>query len=266
MRPFLKWAGGKHRLVERIKLLLPPGKRLVEPFAGSCALSLNVASEAYWINDINPDLILLYRMLQQDGTELIRISRALFVAEYNHAERYYELREQFNAETNSLQRAALFLYLNRHGFNGLCRYNSSGDFNVPFGRYQHPYFPLEELRYFRDRFQNAVFSSLDFETVMRQAESGDVIYCDPPYIPLTDTANFTQFSAEGFDKADQLRLAEVARGLAKRGIPTIISNHYSEIIIKAYQGAEIETFPVPRLISCDGKNRNPVMEILAVFA
>jgi DNA adenine methylase len=266
MRPFLKWAGGKHRLVERIKQQLAPGKRLVEPFAGSCALSLNVAYEAYWLNDINPDLILLYRMLQQEGTELIQLCRALFAADYNQAERYYELREQFNIATDGLQKAALFLYLNRHGFNGLCRYNSSGDFNVPFGRYKNPYFPLAELRYFIDHFKTAVFSSLDFETVMRQTQPGDVIYCDPPYIPLTDTANFTQFSAAGFDKTDQLRLAEVARDLAKQGISTIISNHYSEIILKAYQGAEIESFPVQRLISCDGKNRNPVMEILAVFA
>jgi DNA adenine methylase len=266
MRPFLKWAGGKYRLVTRIKQQLSPGKRLVEPFAGSCALALNVAYATYWVNDINPDLILLYRMLQQEGTELIQLCRTLFTAKYNQAERYYELREQFNTATDGLLKAALFLYLNRHGFNGLCRYNSSGDFNVPFGRYQHPYFPLAEMRYFSDHFQNAVFTSLDFETVMRQAEPGDVIYCDPPYIPLTKTANFTQFSAGGFDKADQLRLAEVARDLAKRGIPTIISNHYSEIILQAYQGAGIETFPVQRSISCDGKNRNQVMEILAVFA
>jgi DNA adenine methylase len=266
MRPFLKWAGGKYRLLERIRQQLPSGKRLIEPFAGSCALALNVAYESYWLNDINPDLILLYRMLQGQGTELVQLARALFTAEYNQAERYYELREQFNTTTDSLQKAALFLYLNRHGFNGLCRYNSSGNFNVPFGSYRHPHFPLEELRYFRDHFHNAVFSSLDFETVMRRAEPGDAVYCDPPYIPLTDTSSFTQFSAGGFSKADQLRLAGVARDLAGRGITTLISNHYSEIILKAYRGAAIETFPVQRLISCDGKNRNPVMEILAVFA
>jgi DNA adenine methylase len=266
MRPFLKWAGGKYRLLERIKSHLPPGKRLIEPFAGSCALALNVAYESYWLNDINPDLILLYRMLQEQGTELIQLARFLFTAEHNQAEYYYGLRDRFNTTTDSLEKAALFLFLNRHGFNGLCRYNSSGNFNVPFGSYRHPYFPLEELRYFRDHLQTAAFSSLDFETVMQQAEPGDVLYCDPPYLPLTDTSNFTQFSAEGFNKADQLRLAEAARDLAGRGITTIVSNHYSEMMIKAYQGATIETFPVQRLISCDGKNRNPVMEILAVFA
>ncbi|HYH02668.1 MAG TPA: Dam family site-specific DNA-(adenine-N6)-methyltransferase [Bacillota bacterium] len=265
MRPFLKWAGGKYRLVEKIRQKLPEGNRLLEPFAGSCALALNVDCGCYWLNDINPDLILVYRMLQQEGEEVIRRSQALFTPRNNLAEAFYGLRQQFNEETDALEKAALFIYLNRHGFNGLCRYNASGEFNVPFGKYRKPYFPLDELNFFRERFQNAVFTSLDFETMMREAGPGDVIYCDPPYIPLTGTSNFTQFSAGGFGKADQLRLAEIARELAERGVKTVISNHYSEIIMKAYHDAQIEIFPVQRFISCNGENRNPVDEVLAVF-
>ena len=136
MRPFLKWAGGKYRLIERIKEKLPPGKRLLEPFAGSCALSLNTDYDSYWLNDINADLINLYKTLQKDGPSFIAFCRAFFKDTNNTPEKFYELRQQFNTEKDIYSKAALFLYLNRHGYNGLCRYNSSGEFNVPFGQYK----------------------------------------------------------------------------------------------------------------------------------
>jgi DNA adenine methylase len=265
MRPFLKWAGGKYRLVERIQKELSPGKRLLEPFAGSCALALNTDFRQYRLNDINPDLISLYQILQQEGLSFIDFCEALFCPANNDRDRYYELREEFNHSREPRRRAALFLYLNRHGYNGLCRYNAKGGFNVPFGRYKRPYFPRPEMLFFQEKFQKTEFTTLDFEAVMRAAEYGDVIYCDPPYVPLNQTANFTTYSAGGFGPAEQQRLAKAAEETAARGIPVIISNHYTLFTAKIYHFARLERFPVRRLISCDSSNRAEVEEVLAIF-
>lgn len=265
MRPFLKWAGGKYRLVERIQAKLPPGERLLEPFAGGCALSINSNFKRYWLNDINTDLQQVYRTIQTEGPPFIAFCKNYFTEKNNTPDKYYTFRKQFNREKDPRIKSALFIYLNRHGYNGLCRYNGSGEYNVPFGRYKKPYFPEKELLYFYQKFKEATFSSLDFEEMMMMAESGDVIYCDPPYIPLNTTSNFTEYSSGGFSEKDQLRLAAVAARLAKKGITTVISNHFSDFIMDAYRGAKIETFSVARCISCDGNNRNPVNEVLAVF-
>ncbi len=265
MRPFLKWAGGKYRLVERIKAQLPAGRRLLEPFAGSCALALNTEYQDYWLNDINQDLINLYQTLQTEGREFIAFCRSYFTPDNNTPDRYYELRQAFNAERDRTVRSALFVYLNRFGYNGLCRYNAGGEFNVPFGRYQQPYFPAAELEHFYTKFRRATFSCIDFEAMMGQAGPRDVIYCDPPYVPLTRTSNFTAYSSGGFGAADQIRLAEVAARMARQGVVTLISNHYNDFIAQTYRAARIETFPVRRFISCDGANRNSVLEVLAVF-
>lgn len=265
MRPFLKWAGGKYRLVERIKAHLPSGKRLLEPFAGSCALSLNTDYEAYWLNDINTDLINLYQTLQREGAAFIEFCSRFFTPETNTPQKYYEFREQFNQETDIYYKSALFVYLNRHGYNGLARYNAAGEFNVPFGRYLKPYFPKKEMRFFLAKFKDAQFTNLDFEVVIDQARPGDLVYCDPPYEPLTETSNFTSYSAGGFDQTQQKRLAQAALRTAARGIPVLISNHRTDFIMDIYQKARIEIFPVRRSISCDGANRNQVDEILALF-
>lgn len=266
MRPFLKWAGGKYRLVERIKAKLPQGVRLLEPFAGSCALSLNTDYTEFWLNDINRDLINLYQVLQKEGPAFIEFAKGFFTPENNSAKRYYELRKLFNQETDIHIKSALFIYLNRHGYNGLSRYNAGGEFNVPFGKYAKPYFPEQELIHFYTKFKKAKFTCIDFEAMMSEARPGDLVYCDPPYEPLTETSNFTSYSAGGFGREEQERLAKVAAKTAAKGIPVLISNHRTDFIMGIYQTAkEIEVFPVRRLISCDGDNRNSVAEILALF-
>ncbi|HOP75427.1 MAG TPA: Dam family site-specific DNA-(adenine-N6)-methyltransferase [Bacillota bacterium] len=265
MRPFLKWAGGKYRLTKRINEKLPPGNRLLEPFAGSCAVSLNADYPDYWLNDINPDLINLYQTLQQHGWPFIEVCRQYFIPANNTPEKYYELRDRFNRETDPVIKAALFLYLNRHGYNGLSRYNQKGHFNVPFGRFKKPYFPETELHYFYKKFRHAQFTAVDFEEIILSAQPGDVIYCDPPYAPINQTSNFTSYSAGGFNQAEQLRLANVAAIAASKGVTVVISNHYSNFVMEIYSQANIETFPVRRLISCNGERRRQVDEVLAVF-
>jgi DNA adenine methylase len=264
MKPFLKWAGNKYRIVDKIKAMLPPGNRLIEPFAGSAAVFLNTEYKENIVNDVNTDLINLYLVLKEYGPSFIDACKELFVPENNTAEAYYALRDEFNSTTDKVRKASLFLYLNRHGYNGLVRYSKAG-FNVPFGRYKKPYFPFDEMMFFYHKAQTAEFLAEDFETVMRRAVPGDVIYCDPPYVPYSETANFTNYSADGFGPEDQLRLARVAEELAERGIPVLISNHHNEFTLKAYAAAEIQSFDVQRFISCDGANRNKATELLALF-
>lgn len=266
IRPFLKWAGNKYRLVERIVALLPEGKRLVEPFVGSGALFLNTDYKRYLLCDANADLIVLYQLLKEQGDSFIEACRPLFNEANNSAERYYALRDEFNACSDPVRRSVLFVYLNRHGYNGLCRYNAKGGFNVPFGRYKRPYFPADEMRAFHHKARHAVFRHQDFATTLAKAKVGDVIYCDPPYVPLSDSANFTAYSAGGFSMEQQHTLVALARSAAQRAVPVLISNHDTRFIAKIYRGAAVSRFQVQRSISCNGKRRQSAGEVLALFS
>jgi len=265
MRPFLKWAGNKYRIVDRIRELLPPGNRLIEPFAGSAAVFLNTDYAENVVNDLNSDLIHLFITLKTQGQMFVDQCETLFTADNNTAEAYYRLRNEFNETADGFRKASLFLYLNRHGYNGLCRYNRDGGYNVPFGRYKVPYFPFAEMMAFYHQAQTAEFTAKDFETVMRAALPGDVIYCDPPYVPLSDTAKFTSYGPGTFGVQEQLRLAKVAEELSQAGIPVIISNQYNEFTRYAYSKAKLSVFEVQRFISCDGQNRKKAAEVLALY-
>lgn len=176
MKPFLKWAGGKYRLVDLIKNNLPQGNRLIEPFVGSGALFLNTEYSANLLADSNPDLINLFKLLQKEGRGFMSYCQGLFLSENNTELAFYHLREEFNTTSDMRRKAAFFVYLNRHCFNGQCRYNSKGGFNVPFGRYTKPKLPEKEMYYSYEKSQNAVFEVADFITTMEKAKTGDVVY------------------------------------------------------------------------------------------
>lgn len=265
-RPFLKWPGGKFRLLSQILAHLPKKRCLVEPFVGAGSIFLNTGFSHCVINDINPDLMNLYQYLQSTGLASLKHLESFFQSENNQAARYYQLRARFNSTDDPKEKAALFLYLNRHGYNGLCRYNSKGLYNVPFGYYVRPYFPLNELVHFLNLTQDArlVLKCTHFSEVIRQAPRGAVIYCDPPYVPLSKTANFTGYY-HPFGLDDQKQLAESACLAVKRGCTVLISNHDLPITRALYQSAKIISFSAQRNISCDSKNRVRVSELLAVY-
>ena len=265
-KPFLKWAGNKYRLMGKIQTLLPDGKRLVEPFAGSAAVFLNTNYDKYLLADNNADLINLYNVLKENGEDFIKYCRPYFTEKNNTEVAYYEFRRQFNATRSVKKKSALFLYLNRHGYNGLCRYNLKGGYNVPFGRYKKPYFPAEEMLAFANKAQTARFIHQDFVSVMQQAKTGDVIYCDPPYAPVSASANFTQYSAGGFNLEQQQQLANIACKKSTQGIPVLVSNHNTSFTREAYRKAHsIIKFKVQRYISCNGNKRCSAGELLALF-
>ncbi|WP_340678332.1 Dam family site-specific DNA-(adenine-N6)-methyltransferase [Paraglaciecola sp.] len=265
-RAFLKWAGGKYGLIDAITAQLPEGKKLIEPFVGAGSVFLNTDYSQYLLNDINPDLINLYKILQLQSKQYIADSASLFVPENNNADCYYDLRQKFNLSTDIYERAVIFLYLNRFGYNGLCRYNQKGIFNVPFGRYLAPYFPHKELEYFAEKAQHVTFTCLPFEKVFTRARAGSVIYCDPPYAPISKTAFFNSYASNGFSLEKQSILANLANKTGfERNIPVLISNHDTELTRKLYQGAVLTELQVSRFISQKSDARKKVGELLALY-
>lgn len=265
-QPFLKWAGSKRQSVERIlpELNRP---RYIEPFCGSAVVALNVPHKSIMIGDSNPDLGHLYRNLARHGEEFIKDCRSLFVPENNTVGFYDAARYAFNT-SGIVHRSALFVYLNRHGYNGLCRYNRSGWFNVPFGCYTKPYFPEKEMREFCAwaNQPGVRICDGDFEPMMRLADHNCVVYCDPPFWPISSTASFVGYDGQPFGSEEQERLADCARNVRKRGGKVVISNHFLPETERLYADASrIVVFEARRAISCDGENRKPVQEMMAVY-
>ncbi|AQW58390.1 DNA adenine methylase [Vibrio owensii] len=265
-RAFLKWAGGKYGLVEDIQRHLPPARKLVEPFVGAGSVFLNTDYDHYLLADINPDLINLYNLLKERPEDYISEAKRWFVAENNRKEAYLSIRAEFNKTDDVMYRSLAFLYMNRFGFNGLCRYNKKGGFNVPFGSYKKPYFPEAELEFFAEKAKKATFVCEGYPETFRRARKGSVVYCDPPYAPLSNTANFTSYAGNGFTLDDQAALADIAEKAAtERGIPVLISNHDTTLTRRLYHGAELNVVKVKRTISRNGSGRNKVDELLALF-
>ncbi|POT55405.1 adenine-specific DNA-methyltransferase [Citrobacter amalonaticus] len=264
-RAFLKWAGGKYPLLDDIKRHLPQGECLVEPFVGAGSVFLNTDFSRYLLADINSDLIGLYNIVKSRTEEYVQASRELFAPDTNLAEVYYQFRDEFNNCQDPFRRAVLFLYLNRYGYNGLCRYNLRGEFNVPFGRYKKPYFPEAELYHFAEKAQKAEFHCLSYEECMDRAEVNSVVYCDPPYAPLSATANFTAYHTNSFSPKEQARLAEMAEKLVNKRIPVLISNHDTPDTREWYKAAKHFQVKVRRSISSNGGTRKKVNELLALY-
>ena len=266
-RAFLKWAGGKYGLADVINKMLPKGDRLIEPFVGAGSIFLNTNYDHYLLNDINQDLINLYQTLKENPQYFIDEAEKLFSPKNNDSDIYYGLRAEFNKTTDIFYRSLLFLYMNRHGYNGLCRYNKSGGYNVPFGKYKKPYFPKEELWFFAEKAQKATFVCQGYRETMEAAVKTDVIYCDPPYVPLSKTASFTSYAGNGFGLDEQADLANAAEEMSNNnGSAVLISNHDTIWTRKIYENADkLKAIKVARTISQKASNRKKVGELLALY-
>lgn len=241
VKPPLKWAGSKVRVMPELLKHLPAGKRLVEPFAGSCAVMMNTDYDSYLIADANHHLVNAYIMMAHHTDALLAELEALFAegsvgSEAQRGAFYYGMRACLNHDNglSALQKAASFLFLNRHGYNGMCRYNLRGEFNVPYGKYKSPYFPLTEIRAFAVKAKRATFLCTDFTETLELVVPGDVVYCDPPYNPERGKASFTRYHSTDFDAACQQRLAAMLVNLAEKGYPVIASNSDSDLTYSHY--------------------------------
>ena len=271
-KPFLKWAGNKYRVLPHLIPHIGYPKRYCEPFGGSLSVALNTPAEQYILNDVNKDLVSVYQnLIDPTDDNFIKYCEELFTAENNTKEAYLELRKHFNQATDTTERARLFIYLNRHCFNGLSRYNKKGEFNVPFGKYDKPSCPSEEMMNFRMFFLTkhlVRFTSLSFEdpSLYEDLEAGDTVYFDPPYIPVSDTASFTDYATDGFTDEQQIGLRDLAEELANKGITVIISNHDVPVARELYKNANLYPIQVTRTISAKGDSRKKANEIIAVWS
>lgn len=262
-KPFLKWAGSKRKIVSIIRenVGIVEG-RFIEPFVGSGVVFLNVEADEYILSDLNPDLINLFKIIQAEGQEFIDFAEGFF-NNSNNEKMFYESRLQFNETTASHIKAALFIYLNRHAFNGLCRYNLSNKFNVPYGRYKTVYFPREELLYFANNTKKCIFLNQDFRETLLLTKPNDVVYCDPPYAAISKTSNFNTYCGGGFNEEDQKSLATIAEN---SNCKFIISNNLTNFTSCLYSNAdEIIELDVQKSISGKSEGRQKTKEVLVIY-
>jgi len=238
---------------------------LIEPFAGSGVVFLNGNNPQKKVADINPDLINLFQTLQNKGQAFIDECEKLFIEEDNK-EKYYSNRKLFNSTKNKEEKSALFVYLNRHCYNGLWRYNANGEFNVayrgdPKETLRQVNFPRDEIEQFCQLTKNVEFFCCSFEKMFEMADENCVIYADPPYVPMNSTSNFTGYSKEGFGKESQKTLADHVRNAPCR---VVVSNRDTEFIREIYSGMKMIELSVQRNISCKGDKRLKDKELLIV--
>ncbi len=261
-RPFIKWAGGKRRLLDQYAALLPPTKkfrRYFEPFLGGGALFFHLRPKQALLADLNAELINCYKMVKEQPDDLIALLR-----KHKASEQYfYQLRDLAPATLSPLQRASRFIFLNKTCYNGLYRVNRNGQFNVPFGRYKKPIIcDAEAIRSASRALRSVQLKVCSFENTISEARRGDFCYFDPPYAPLTATANFTSYTANNFTQQDQITLAAIARQLDKQGCLIMISNSDTELTRSLYRDFEITTVRCPRSINSNAFARGAINELV----
>lgn len=264
--PIVKWVGGKGRLLGQLVPLLPAGVELmrhVEPFIGGGAVFFARRPDRALLSDVNPELVHTYQAVRDDVDGVIgALARH---AAHHDTEHFYAVRERYNArlDRSPVERAAMFIYLNKTCFNGLHRVNRRGEFNVPAGRYKSPRI-LDEpgLRASSRALAGADIRCDGFEALLENARPGDFVYLDPPYEPVSETASFTAYAQDGFSRADQTRLRDVCRELDRRGCKLMLSNSDVPFIRELYKAFRIDTVMAPRAVSCDGANRRAVSEVV----
>lgn len=268
VRPFLKWAGGKRQLLSEIRKCVPANfNTYFEPFVGAGAVLFDLQPDRAVVNDINGELMNAYRVIQDDVEWLIHDLKQ----HRNEKSYFYFIRDLDRTDEyrqwSPAQKASRILYLNKTCYNGLFRVNKKGYFNVPFGNYRAPQIVNEKTLRAVHRYLSGNDVSImrtDFETAVARAGSGDFVYFDPPYDPLSDTASFTGYSLGGFNKNDQLRLRDVFMELDKRGCKVLLSNSATDFIKDIYRHFHIRSVSAGRNINSVGSRRGKIDEVLVM--
>jgi DNA adenine methylase len=270
-KPFLKWAGGKQRLLKQYEAYFPPHfQRYVEPFVGGGAVFFHLSNsgrrpKAVLLFDKNPELINVYRVVRDSVDELLD---QLAVHQRKHdRDYYYHIRhlDRSGMALSDVEKAARTIYLNRTCYNGLYRVNGRGQFNVPMGSYKNPRIVLQNvLRASSSALQGVCLEVGEFEGAVDLGQPGDFFYFDPPYDPVSKSANFTSYTAAAFGDDDQRKLARVFAQLSEQGCYCMLSNSHTPFILELYREFRIETVQAGRAINSDAGRRGSVTEVVVL--
>jgi DNA adenine methylase len=270
--PFVKWVGGKRALLPQLDALLPPGvdeMRHVEPFIGGGAMFFHRRPKEALIGDANPSLVSTYIAVRNHLDELVELLELLaedYAADATGGqESFRELRALYNrmGHATRVERAAMFIYLNKTCFNGLHRVNRKGKFNTPWGKYQSPkILDMPTLQRASEALQNTTILHADFIDMISHAHAGDFVYLDPPYVPISETASFTSYAEGDFGESDQIRLRRAFIEADKRGCKLMLSNSDAPLVHELYAGFNIQHVWVPRAVNSDAEGRDRVREVV----
>lgn len=266
LAPFVKWVGGKRQLLKHIKPIMPVSMNTYyEPFIGGGALLFDHKPNVAVINDYNQELINTYNIIKEDVEALIAdLKTHIYDKDYFYTIRALDRDPEYSSLDN-LKKASRLLYLNKSCFNGLYRVNSKGEFNSPFGRYTNPNIVNEETLLAVSKYLNSNRITTrvgDFEEAVSDAQAGDFVYFDPPYDPVSKSANFTAYSKLGFSREDQERLRDLCISLTDRGVKFLLSNASTDFINELYKDFTILEVGANRAINSDGAKRKKVQEVL----
>lgn len=265
--PVVKWVGGKRQLLAEITPLLP--KKIptyCEPFLGGGAVLFSIQPSKAIVNDLNGDLITVYKVIKDDVETLIQsLKKHENTSDYFYTIRDMDRDKETYQAISDVEKASRLIYLNKTCFNGLFRVNSAGEFNSPFGHYKNPNIVNEPVlravsKYFNA--SNISFYSEDFSDTLSRVGKGGFVYLDPPYDPISDTANFTGYNKGGFDKNEQVRLKECCDTLTRRGVKFLLSNSATTFIKDLYQDYDIKIVRAKRAINADASKRGAIEEVL----
>ena len=267
MKPIVKWVGGKTQLLSEIKKLIPESyNTYFEAFLGGGAVLFNIEPKKAIINDFNDELINLYQVIKNNPHELIEdLKKHKNEKDYFYCMRELDRNKESYKKLSNIERASRILYLNKTCYNGLYRVNSNGEFNSPFGTYKNPLICdeaniLEISNYFNKN--NIKILNDDFSIILKYVKANDFVYLDPPYYPLTKSASFTGYNANGFNEADQIRLKEFCDKLNKKGVKFLLSNSNTDFIKELYKEYDIIIVKAKRYINSNGNDRNNCEEVL----
>ncbi|MBW2703938.1 MAG: DNA adenine methylase [Deltaproteobacteria bacterium] len=266
--PFLKWVGGKRQILPALLAHRPTEfKAYHEPFAGGGALFFALqragllSTRRNSLTDVNAELVGTYRAIQDDVEIVIKA-----LEQHRYDKKYfYKVRDWEPNDLDPAEQAARMIFLNRAGFNGLYRVNSKGKFNVPFGSYKNPRIcDHENLRAVHHALDGIKIPCESFKRITARAKAGDFVYFDPPYVPVSDTANFVSYAKNGFSMADQEELAETFAKLVNKGVFVLLSNSDTQPVRRMYADFRIETVQASRMVNARSDRRGPVTEVMVI--
>ena len=264
--PVLKWVGGKRQLFDEIKKYIPEYKTYYEPFLGGGAVFFGLQPESAVVNDINTSLMCVYQVIRDHTDELIEeLKQHKNEADYFYKIRNWDRDKEAYDRKSDIQKASRIIYLNKTCFNGLFSVNRAGEFNAPFGRYKNPGIVNEKVLramagYLRQ--PGITLMNTDFEKALRGVQKGDFVYFDPPYDPVSDSANFTGYDKRGFDREEQKRLKLLCDVLNKKGTKFLLSNSATDFIFDLYKEYTIKTIKAKRSVNSRADRRGEVDEVL----